>query len=330
MARKVEIIGHRGARAYAPENTLEAYKEALKQGVDWIDVDVVVTRDKVLVAYHDLIVNPDILCNKTGVYLAKSKAAMLESLDRFTLNDLLIKNMSLEHLQQNYLVHLNPSSPYSKWFPDQKIIPHTHIASLQEVVDYINNASRDIAIQIEVKNDFSHPEWGYTPEELAQIMYGFIIKNNLIDRVKIQAFDWRFLVLLNELDPTIKTAYLAGHTLEQNWQVWFSDSIVMETAKNMKIKQLQSLMNLAKQLGAYSYEVEDNELTYENVRLAHKLELKVYVWPLPEHSGFVYNHELIIKLINWGVDGFITDKPGELRELLYKMGYPVPKQIVTT
>jgi glycerophosphoryl diester phosphodiesterase len=46
-------IGHRGARAYAPENTLASFKKALEIGVDAIEFDVRKTKDNQLVVIHD-------------------------------------------------------------------------------------------------------------------------------------------------------------------------------------------------------------------------------------------------------------------------------------
>ena len=46
-------IGHRGARAYEPENTLRSYKKALDLGVDAIELDVRKTRDNHVVVIHD-------------------------------------------------------------------------------------------------------------------------------------------------------------------------------------------------------------------------------------------------------------------------------------
>ena len=46
-------IGHRGARAYAPENTLMSFKKALEIGVDAIELDVRKTKDNQLVVIHD-------------------------------------------------------------------------------------------------------------------------------------------------------------------------------------------------------------------------------------------------------------------------------------
>lgn len=46
-------IGHRGAKAYAPENTLTGFRKALELGVDMIEFDVRVTKDKYPVVIHD-------------------------------------------------------------------------------------------------------------------------------------------------------------------------------------------------------------------------------------------------------------------------------------
>jgi glycerophosphoryl diester phosphodiesterase len=47
------VIAHRGASAYLPEHTLEAYARAIDQGADYIETDLVVTRDGYLVARHE-------------------------------------------------------------------------------------------------------------------------------------------------------------------------------------------------------------------------------------------------------------------------------------
>jgi glycerophosphoryl diester phosphodiesterase len=47
------IVGHRGAPGYRPEHTLASYELAFRQGVDWVDVDLVPTKDGQLVARHE-------------------------------------------------------------------------------------------------------------------------------------------------------------------------------------------------------------------------------------------------------------------------------------
>ena len=47
------VIGHRGACAYAPENTIPSYQLAIKQGADYVEQDLQITKDGVLVCCHD-------------------------------------------------------------------------------------------------------------------------------------------------------------------------------------------------------------------------------------------------------------------------------------
>ena len=51
-ARKL-AVAHRGASAYAPEHTLASYRLAIDQGADFVEQDLAVTRDGVLICLHD-------------------------------------------------------------------------------------------------------------------------------------------------------------------------------------------------------------------------------------------------------------------------------------
>src|SRR5688500_10082348 len=48
------VLAHRGASGHRPEHTLDAYRTAIRMGADDIELDLVATRDGVLVARHDL------------------------------------------------------------------------------------------------------------------------------------------------------------------------------------------------------------------------------------------------------------------------------------
>lgn len=54
---KLGVTGHRGCKAYMPENTLISFSEAFKLGVDVLEFDVQMTRDGVLVIMHDAMVD---------------------------------------------------------------------------------------------------------------------------------------------------------------------------------------------------------------------------------------------------------------------------------
>src|SRR5688572_7816877 len=51
--KRLLLIGHRGASGYAPEHTLAAYELAIKQGADFVEQDVQMTKDGVLICLHD-------------------------------------------------------------------------------------------------------------------------------------------------------------------------------------------------------------------------------------------------------------------------------------
>ncbi len=51
---RIQVFAHRGASAYAPENTLAAFKKAIELRADWLEMDVQQTSDGRLVVFHDL------------------------------------------------------------------------------------------------------------------------------------------------------------------------------------------------------------------------------------------------------------------------------------
>jgi glycerophosphoryl diester phosphodiesterase len=53
MIMKLKKIAHRGASAYAPENTLAAMQKAVGLGASWVEFDVMLTADQHLVVFHD-------------------------------------------------------------------------------------------------------------------------------------------------------------------------------------------------------------------------------------------------------------------------------------
>jgi glycerophosphoryl diester phosphodiesterase len=67
------IMGHRGAKALAPENTLSSMKVAAETGVTWVEFDVMLTGDGRAVVHHD-----ETLTRATGLKRAMAKTAFAE------------------------------------------------------------------------------------------------------------------------------------------------------------------------------------------------------------------------------------------------------------
>ncbi len=72
------VIGHRGACAYAPENTLASIRKAAAIGLSWVEVDVMLTEDNVPVIFHDETVSRT--TNGQG-RLREASFAYIDSLD---------------------------------------------------------------------------------------------------------------------------------------------------------------------------------------------------------------------------------------------------------
>ena len=73
-----KIIGHRGAKAYAPENTLVSIHTAADMGVEWVEVDVKLTRDCVPIIFHDDELNR---CTNGSGLVAETDLETIKELD---------------------------------------------------------------------------------------------------------------------------------------------------------------------------------------------------------------------------------------------------------
>jgi glycerophosphoryl diester phosphodiesterase len=78
---KPTIIGHRGAMAYKPENTLASFQKAIELGSDMIELDVHLTKDKQVVVIHDMTVD------RTTDGKGKVNNLTLEEIKKFTIKD---------------------------------------------------------------------------------------------------------------------------------------------------------------------------------------------------------------------------------------------------
>lgn len=77
---KTKVWAHRGACAYAPENTLEAFELAVRQGADGVELDVQLTKDGKLAVIHDETI--DRTCNGSG----RVKDFTMAELKKFSCN----------------------------------------------------------------------------------------------------------------------------------------------------------------------------------------------------------------------------------------------------
>jgi glycerophosphoryl diester phosphodiesterase len=303
---RAQIYAHRGGRGLMPEQTLPAYVAVLRLGVDYVDMDIGMTKDGVLVVTHDLTLNPDLTRDRNGRWIT----------ERIPIN-----RLTVQELRQYDVGRLKPGTRYASLFPQQRPLDHTPIPTLREVVRLVKQFAGDkVGFQIEIKTDPTQPALTATPKELARALYGLITEESIADRTEVQAYDWRCLIELKALDRTIRTAYLSDRTTE----------VMDDTEKGTWTAGLlpkdygYSLPKMVKYLGGDCWEPFAMDLTESDLDEAHQLGLKVVVWGWPEQERTEFNYALNQKLLDWGVDGIITDRPDILRGILAARGMNLP------
>ncbi len=181
-----------------------------------------------------------------------------------------------------------------------------------------------VGFQIEFKTDPTHHDWTYTPKEFAAALYEVLQEEGITRDCEIQSFDWRCLYELQKLDPDVATAYLTEWDNEPGTEYsFFSDDPAIAglwTGGELVKDHGDSIPQMVKALGGRCWEPEDVELTKATLDEAHRLGLKVVVWTWPEHSGTAFDPETVKRMIDWGVDGIITDDPGRLISMLAARG----------
>lgn len=333
-AKRVEVYAHRGVRAFSPENTLPAFRTALRIGADWVDMDVVLTKENEVLVSHDPVLNPDITRDERGEFLAPSREALAKRPPAQRLaydRNFAVRGLTLKELARFDVGRLNPDSAYSRFFPDQFPVDGTRMPTLREAVRLVEKATgKKIGLQIEMKTEPSRPDYSPPPEIFAAALYKVLKEEGVIDRVEVHAFDFRCLYELQKLDQRVKTAYLTSRDNEAGG----ADSFFAPDPKTAGLwtggKLVKdyggSIPAMVKALGGYAWDPEDAELTRESLDEAHRLGLKVVVWSWPERLGTAFDARLTARMIEWGVDGIITDDPARLNSMLAARGLPVPNR----
>jgi glycerophosphoryl diester phosphodiesterase len=151
-AHKVIIIGHRGAAGYRPEHTLASYELAARMGADYIEPDLVSTKDHVLVARHepnitdttDVADHPEFADRKT----TKTIDGVTQTgwfTDDFTLAELktLRAKERLPDVRQHNTIYNG----------------HYQVPTFQEVIDLAKRLSRELARPIGIYPETKHPTY---------------------------------------------------------------------------------------------------------------------------------------------------------------------------
>ncbi len=171
---KIEIHGHRGARARLPENTMNGFRYAMQVGADAIEVDIGLSKDKVFVLNHDR-----------------------------DIQGKLIKNLRWSEIQR-----FDVGDKINKDFPHQRLQPNSRIPSLESFLQFFDPYP-GVRLNLEIKTCPFHPEETWSPEEFAEGILSLLKKYMIAPgRILFQSFDPRMIMALKSAGSTHEISYL--------------------------------------------------------------------------------------------------------------------------
>ncbi len=257
----MEIHGHRGSRGTHPENTLPAFQEAVDCGAAFLELDLQMTADDIPMVFHDPEVSARLCARRDGRPLAVP--------------------VPVRALKAAELADFECGSVRQSRFPDQRLSPGAAIPRFDEVLAWAR--TNRIGLNVELKSEISGTLPPPDPDRYADIVLGAIRRHGLLDRVRLQSFDFEPLRRIRSRE---KGAILACLFEERR-------DFIAET------------IAIGAQIVAPFFEF----VTREFIAECHRHALRVVPWTVNESRQWQ-------ELVSWGIDGIITDYPRRLQETL--------------
>ncbi len=173
MPGKVQYVAHRGGSALAPENTLAAFRNALRYGVEAIELDVQMSRDGQAIVFHD------------------------NSVDRLTDG-----SGNILDLDFAYLRSLNAAAHFPGGWPEPQRIP-----TLREALEVAKGHAQ---VYIEIKESKRFGRRGRYPR-IAEAVVEELRAMEMLDRALVMSFDWEALPLVKALEPGIQLGAIVSN-----------------------------------------------------------------------------------------------------------------------
>jgi glycerophosphoryl diester phosphodiesterase len=266
-------------------------------------MDAGVTEDGVVVVAHDRRLNPDIARGPDGRWLTGRTPA--------------IRELTYRELQRYDVGRIRPGSDYSRRWPDQRRADRVRIPTLEEVFELSRHArNADVRFNVETKISPEAPDETVDAETFARTLIKAVRDNGMAARTTIQSFDWRTLAVVQKQAPEIATSYLtsqqqaldnihAGHRETSPWTA------------GIRYQDHGSVPRMVQAAGGRIWSPYFVDLTEAHVKEAKSLGLAVLPWTVNDRADME-------RLVDWGVDGIITDYPDRLREVMAAKNLPLP------
>ena len=291
----IKIYGHRGARGDLPENTLDSFNFLFENKISAFETDILISRDLVPVINHDFRLNPALTRNSDGNWIEN--------------DDIKIFDLTYEQLSKFKIGSIDKKSKYGRRFDNQKSLGEINIPKLSDLLELAsNNISDDLIINLEIKSTPVEENLTPSPDAMAKLITSEVNKTELKDKVIYSSFDWRVLREIKNINHQSSRAYL---TSELKGKVY--DKSPWLDFMPLYDSDSRELPRLIKTLGGEAWHPKHKDINKDMVRISHEEGLPVNVWTVNE------KYEML-RMIEYGVDGIITDYPLRLKKLCEKEG----------
>ena len=291
----IKIYGHRGARGDLPENTLESFKYLFENKISAYETDILLTKDLIPVVYHDFRLNPALTKDAQGNWIED--------------NDIKIFDLTYEELSKFKIGEIDKKSKYGRRFNSQKSLGEIKIPKLSDLLELTSNYISDaLIINLEIKSTPVEDNLTPPPNVMARIIIDEVNKTELKDKIFYSSFDWRILREIKNIDSKISRGYL---TSEIKGKIY--DKSPWLDFMPLYDSDSRELPRLIKTLGGKAWHPKRKDIDKDMVRISHEEGLPVNVWTVNE------KYEML-RMIEYGVDGIITDYPLRLKKLCEKEG----------
>jgi glycerophosphoryl diester phosphodiesterase len=252
---KVSVIttAHRGAMAYAPENTLAAFEVGIEQAATWIESDVQLSKDGVAVLMHDTT-----LSRTTNVEEVFPDRAPWR-----------VADFTLEEIKQ-----LDAGSWFGEEFAGEPV------PTLAEMVKQVRSSRSGILM--ELKSPELYPGVEQVVADVFDSFPGYLTSAVASERLAVQSFNWTSMATFAELQPEVPVGLLG----------------------TVPVADLAAY-------GQWADQVNPNygAVTADYVDAVHEAGMVINPYTVNDVA-------VMARLLDYGVDGIITNRPDVLEDLL--------------
>ena len=293
----IKIYGHRGARGDLPENTLESFKYLFENNINAYETDILISKDLIPVITHDFRLEPSFTKDSEGNWIEDENIKIFD--------------LTYEELLKFDVGSINKLSRYGRRFVNQKPLENQRIPKLSELLDLSSkNKSENLLINLEIKSTPDEENLTPAPEDTVKLVVDEMNLSNLKDKIIVSSFDWRTLTEIKNQYPEISRAYL---TYQQVRGMKIKKTIYNRSPwmSFLPFYEDHELPKIIKSQGGKAWHPYRKDITKKLVDISHQEDLPVNVWTVNEEYE-------MLKMIEYGVDGIMTDYPLRLKELCEK------------